>query len=257
MSIVDQRGIEIEHIVKDAGSTDGTVEWLQTRSDLSYRIRKDSGMYHAINQALKLAHGEIIGYLNCDEQYLSGTLSFIAEYFAKHRNVDILFGDALLVNPEGDLLAYRKGYQPRWYYIAASHLYVLSCTMFFRRELIDEGMKFDESYKSIGDQDFVIRALQRGYKAAHVSRYLSVFTMTGSNLSASEISVLESRRLLASLPIWIKWVRLPLNILRLIEKTLSGAYYQEMPLTYAIYADDLSKRKEFVAHVSTFRWPDS
>jgi hypothetical protein len=128
--------------------------------------------------------------------------------------------------------------------------------MFFRRRLIEEGLGFDNDYTSIGDQEFVIRALRRRYKAAHVSRYLSVFTVTGDNLSAKDISRSESKQLSASMPQWLVWAHIPLNLMRLSEKVLSGAYHQEMPLVYEMYTQDLNHRKRFEARRSTFKWPE-
>jgi glycosyltransferase involved in cell wall biosynthesis len=257
MSIVDQRGIEIEHIVKDAGSTDGTVEWLQTSKDLSYQVRKDAGMYDAINQGIDLAQGDIITYLNCDEQYLLNSLRRVVDFFGEHPNIDLVFGDVLLVTPDGNLIAYRKGYPLRWYYVASSHLYVFSCALFFRREIFDSGLRFDKTYKSIGDRDLVVRALRQGVRVAHLKRYLSVFTMTGSNLSANTMSKSERQRYAKSLPFWLKALRIPINMLRLVEKSLHGAYRQEMPISYRIYTDDLTERTRFEYSDGSFEWPGS
>ena len=94
---------------------------------------------------------KIIAYLNCDEQYLPGTVAAVDSYFESHPDVDILFGHALITNPDGMLICFRKAYQPRKHFIMASHLYTLSCTMFFRRKIVDQGIAFDTDYQSIGD----------------------------------------------------------------------------------------------------------
>ncbi|NUQ93657.1 MAG: glycosyltransferase [Gemmatimonadaceae bacterium] len=254
-SVADQ-GVAAEHIVADAVSRDGTPEWLAAQSGVTAIVEKDSGMYDAVNKGLARARGEIVSYLNCDEQYLPGTLGVVADYFASHPEVDVLFGDALLVDPAGQLLSYRKGYRPRWPYIAASHLYVLSCTMFLRRRVIDEGARFDMGWKDVGDAEFVIRILRGGARAAHVGRYLSVFTMTGANMSAGPNARRETLRLRRSCPSWIRALALPLDVARRVEKVLSGAYTQRFPLSYALYAaPDDERRTEFNVVSSSFRWP--
>jgi glycosyltransferase involved in cell wall biosynthesis len=92
-SIMDQENITVEHIIMDGGSTDGTEEWLKQNKRAIGVIQKDEGMYNAINKGLSLAQGNIISYLSCDEQYLSGTLSFVKEFMERNPEVDILFGD--------------------------------------------------------------------------------------------------------------------------------------------------------------------
>src|SRR5215207_9280200 len=92
-SVADQEGVTLEHLVQDAGSDDGTLDWLTTDSRVAAFVEKDSGMYDAVNRAWRRARGEILAYLNCDEQYLPGALNLVADYFAEHPEVDILFGD--------------------------------------------------------------------------------------------------------------------------------------------------------------------
>lgn len=254
-SVMDQGGVSVQHIVKDGGSTDGTAAWLKKQSTLCYEVCEDDGMYDALNQGLDMAQGGIIGHLNCDEQYLPATLSCVSDFFRTHPGIDMLFGDVLLVDPDGILLAFRKAYPLRWHYVASSHLYVFTCALFFKRRVFETGMRFDKSYRSIGDRDFVVRALRHGFRAAHLNRYLSAFTITGRNLSADEVSKHEGQLYPTTLPLWVRVLRFPLNALRLMEKTVSGAYHQEKPLSYQVYVDDLEERSQFEAKQVSFAWP--
>ena len=95
----------------------------------------------------------------------------------------ILFGHVLLIRPDGSLLACRKAYPVRWPYIVTDHLYTLSCGMFFRRCIVEEGLLFKEELKDVGDADFVVRALRAGHHPGVINRYVSAFTMTGQNRS--------------------------------------------------------------------------
>ncbi len=254
-SIRDQEGADVEHIVVDGKSNDGTVEWINKKNNIKSLIEKDDGMYDAVNKGLSRSRGDILCYLNCDEQYLPGTLSFVQKYFDQNSNVDILFGDHLLIKPDGSLISFRKGYTPRWYYILTSHLYVLSCTMFFRRNILEDGFLFDTYYKDIGDQDFVVRLLKAGYETRHVSRYQAAFTMTGENMSTGENAKQERREAFEESPTWLRVLKYPLNALRLGEKFLSGAYFHESPLTYRVYpSSEAEERKEFQYENASFIW---
>jgi glycosyltransferase involved in cell wall biosynthesis len=260
-SIADQSYQDYEHIIMDGNSTDGTAQWLETKpfTKMKSISEPDNGMYEAINKGLKRAKGDILSYLNCDEQYLPGTLEYVSNYFDTHPKVDIIFGDALLIKPDGSLIAYRKGYQPRWPFILSSHLYVLSCTMFFRRNIMEKGFLFDTRYKAVGDADFVVRLLQNQFKAKHLKRFFSTFTMTGQNLSTDNRAISEQHELLQNAPASIRVIKPVLNLLRLGEKVLSGAYKQGGPIQYDVYTQDQNntdskKRKQFAVEKASFRW---
>lgn len=254
-SIVDQEGASFEHIVADGGSEDGTVQWLDERADVYSFSGRDAGMYDALNKGLKRARGEILSYLNSDEQYLPGTLAFVKDTFDQNPDIDILFGDVLLVDKDGSLLSFRKGYRPSSIYISVSHLYLLTCAMFFRRRVIDDGYTFNESLRVAGDADLVVRLLKAGYKAVHVRKYLAVFTVTGSNMSAGTNAYRERAMLSNSLPFHVRFLRVPINAVRLLEKFMSGAYFENLPIEYSIYTrDSATIRKNFLGTAS-FRWP--
>src|SRR5215475_7699056 len=91
-SVADQEGVRAEHLVMDGVSRDGTVEWLAALPWLVSEVRRDNGMYDAVNHGFRKARGRIVAHLNCDEQYLPATLSAVVRYFDTHPEVDVLFG---------------------------------------------------------------------------------------------------------------------------------------------------------------------
>src|SRR6185503_18578473 len=86
-SVADQ-DVPHEHIVQDACSEDGTEGWLRRDGRVKAYIEKDSGMYDAVNRGLRRARGDILGYLNCDEQYLPGALAVVRSVFENHADLD-------------------------------------------------------------------------------------------------------------------------------------------------------------------------
>lgn len=269
-SVADQQGVEVEHIVADGGSNDGTPAWLASvatpiepqrpqpvpGSSFRYFSGKDAGMYDALNKGFDTASGEVVAWLNCDEQYLEGTLARVRDVFAADPMLDVLFGGALLVRPDGSLLAARKPYPARYAYIATSHLYNLSCGMFFRRRIWQGDLRFDTRFRNLGDHDLVLRMLKKGLRTRTLPLPLSAFAFTGGNLSWSEGAQREAVQLRNEAPAWARALRLPLNALRVTEKLLNGAYTHG-PVDYALCEGDGSgaRRRFHVEKVST-KWPD-
>ncbi len=252
-SIMDQ-GVNVEHIVIDGGSTDGTVEWLKEQKDLIFISEKDDGMYDAINKGLNLSKGENVAYLNCDEQYLPGTLKFVKKYFESNPIVDVIFGNFLVINSNGELIAYRKSHQPYKLLLLSSYLYVFTCTMFFKRKIIDEDIYFDTKYKSVSDLDFILKVMEKGFKVKHLQKYFSAFIHRNNNLMYSENSLKETKQYLNDKLGWLYYFYPFVNIIRLVLKFFSGAYREKSPLKYEIFTlGNTNSRKEFVIQNPNFR----
>ena len=255
-SVADQEGVRIEHLVMDGGSRDGTDEWLAAQPSLVSEVRSDNGMYDAVNRGFRRACGQIISHLNCDEQYLPGTLATVVKYFQTHPDVDVLFGDILTVRPDGSLVAYRKTICPVRPVLSLPPLYVPTAATFFRRKLVEDGVLYDDSYKDIADLAWVVRLVQEGYRFAHVRQYFATFTMTGSNRSQVVPTIGgEIKRFLVNVPWWIRGFRHQWRLVGWAQKLLSGCYFETTPLRYAIYAPgQLAGRTVFVAQNPSFRW---
>jgi glycosyltransferase involved in cell wall biosynthesis len=234
-SVADQSDVTVEHIVADGGSTDGTVEWLKGQTDVRWFSEPDHGTYEAMNKGINLAKGDVFLLLNSDEQLLPGSLKLVENEFARYPDADVVYGDLLFIHPDGTLASVWKSYPLRWPYVVTSHLYALTCAMFFRRRIADEGWRFSEAWQDVGDADLVVQLLQKGYSFHHLRQLLSVFTLTGKNRSAQPSAEAEKKQLLAAAPAWVKHSRGLLNKLRLMEKRLYGAEKHTGDLTYEIY----------------------
>jgi hypothetical protein len=66
----------------------------------------------------------------------------------------------------------------------SAHLPVFTAAMFLRRRVLEHGYFYDDSYKDIGDAEFILRLLRAGFRMKHVRRYMSTFAVTGYNRSA-------------------------------------------------------------------------
>jgi glycosyltransferase involved in cell wall biosynthesis len=232
-SVADQ-DIPQEHIVQDAGSDDGTLDWLPGDARVTAHIEKDSGMYDAVNRGLRRARGEFLAYLNCDEQYLPGALRRVEDYFDAHPRVDVLFGDVVVADENGDYVAHRKMQVPLKYHTWTCHLSTLTCGTFFRRSLVERGFLFDASWRSGGDGEWMVRLLQAGVPMAAPGFFTSVFTRTGANLGTGPVAVSEANRLRATAPLWARIAR-PVLILHHRLRRWTGGMYQQEPFSFEIY----------------------
>jgi glycosyltransferase involved in cell wall biosynthesis len=233
-SIADQN-VRAEHIVQDAGSDDGTLDWLLKDGRVKAFVEKDRGMYDAINRGLRRASEEIVAYLNCDEQYLPGTLARVTDFFEKHPAVDMVFGDVVMVDAEGQYLRHRKMQTPLLYHTWTCHLSTLSCGTFFRRRIVsDENSLFNPALRDVGDGEWMVRMLRRGIQMATLGKFTSVFTMTGANMSVGPNAQRENRELFEAAPILARKLR-PLLILQHRARRLLGGMYFQEPFDYQIF----------------------
>lgn len=241
-SVRGQSGATVEHIVQDACSTDGTAAWLAAQRDLKAVSEGDSGMYDAINRGWRRADGDVLSWLNSDEQYLPGTLEVVGRYFEQFPEVDFVYGDALIIDGQGALLAARREIRLSRRYIANAFLNAYSCTMFFRRRLWDRGLlPLDTSFRYAADMDLVLRLLEAGATYRKLPKYLSAFTMDGTNLSCDprmteETAQIQRRFGAFSSPAMRRVVTLG----RYVERLLTGSY-RRVDVTYEFAADDQPK----------------
>jgi glycosyltransferase involved in cell wall biosynthesis len=233
-SVADQ-GVDAEHIVQDACSDDGTLEWLTCDTRVKAFVESDQGMYDAINRGLRRARGDLVAYLNCDEQYLPGALKSVLDFFERNPQIQVLFGDLVYVGPEGAYQGCRKLQPPLMYHTWVCQLSTLSCATFFRRELIEAGgFWFDTSYRCGGDGEWMVRLLRNRVRMGALRRFTSCFTRTGSNLGRSARAVEEWRRLRRTAPWWARAVAPGLVLHHRLRRLCNGSYFQS-PFSYAIY----------------------
>jgi glycosyltransferase involved in cell wall biosynthesis len=254
-SVADQEGVEVEHIVQDAGSDDGTLDWLLADRRVKACVEKDDGMYDAINRGLRKATGEILAYLNCDEQYLPGALKTVVDLFEAHPDVDLVFADAVIVNGEGDYICHRKVLRPYKYHTWLCHLGTLTCATFFRRKVIDDlKVFFDSHWKTLGDAYWVLQLLEKKVPMAVVRYFTSTFTDDGENLSLKPNAMQEKKALAESAPLWARELAPVFVLQHRLRRLFSGIYFQR-PFAYSLYTRaSPDKRVVHIVDKPTFLW---
>jgi len=158
-SVLAQKYISFEHIIVDGGSTDGTLEILKQYPHLQVQVGQDQGMYDALNRGLKLAKGEIIGFLNSDDLYVEDAFAIIDEKFRK-QNILTVAGGALIFteSPDGEIKNIRS------YSQQGNSLLEISTigdpyfnAWFFHRSIFDKIGNFNIHYRIAADREFMLR----------------------------------------------------------------------------------------------------
>lgn len=247
-SVRGQKGVALEHIVQDAQSSDGTQEWLLTQAELNSITERDDGMYDAINRAWSRSQGEFLSWLNSDEQYLPGTLEKVQAYFDANPNVDVVFGNYIVIDEHGRPVALRREVPFRSIYVTNSFLNTASATLFFRRHLWEKGLlKLDCQYRYAADKDLILRLAASGAVIKHIPEYLSLFGIDGTNLSTHPQMEQEAESIrLANGAFKSQVMRQIVLLGRRIERFISGGYrLQNAQYRFAI--DEIPHYVEFEA----------
>jgi glycosyltransferase involved in cell wall biosynthesis len=180
-SLARQAYPDLEVIVVDGGSNDGTVELLKSRSDVVTRwvSEPDRGQTHALNKGFDMATGQVFGWLNCDERYRPGALQRVGEAFAQGPDLEIVFGHRVVVDLEGREVGRMKlpAIHPRGYALYASGL-LYSDTTFWRADLHRLTGRLDEVNCSRYGMDFdwFCRLALHVTRWKRINAYLSEFT---------------------------------------------------------------------------------
>lgn len=233
-SVADQCGPTVEHIVQDAGSDDGTQDWLPNEPRVRAFIEKDAGMYDAINRGFRRSTGDLLAFLNCDEQYLPGALPAVHDFFAAHPAVDALLSDTIVTDPAGNYRCTRFSLRPRKNQLWV-RFPVLSCAFFVRRRVVlDLGLYFDTRWRVVGDCLWVTDMVKRGLRFALLPRLTSVFTDTGANLCLTPNAHREQQQKWRLAPPAARLLKYPFILLYRLRLALRGAPFQK-PFDYSLY----------------------
>lgn len=161
-SVRSQSYKDIEYIVVDGNSKDGTVELLKSSSDVitKWISEQDRGIYDAMNKAIAMATGDVVGILNSDDFYFNNQiLSEVANLFLDPE-VDMIFGDLIFVDPQNLTKTVRTYSSAKWspgkfaWGFMPAHP-----TVFVRRRHYDELGVFKTDYKIAADYELLIRFL--------------------------------------------------------------------------------------------------
>ena len=145
-SVINQTYSNVEYIIIDGGSTDGTLDIIKKYEDkIDYWVsEKDEGISDGFNKGIKLSKGKILGIINSDDEYIKNIFETISDIF-KEKDIDYLYGDMILEDEEGNII---KEIKPD---LKSKSIYggmpFGHPTLFIKRKLYDKYGYFNNNYK--------------------------------------------------------------------------------------------------------------
>ncbi len=172
-SVLSQTYKDIEYIVVDGASTDGTMEIINKYKDKidKFISEADKGIYDGLNKGIKLATGDVVAFLHSDDEYYSdGVIEKVVNKFKKD-NSDGVYGDLIYVNEKDEVVRYwksgefsieklKKGWMPP------------HPTLFLKKEIYDKYGLFSLNYKIAADYDFILKVLKHNPKLSYIPKVL-------------------------------------------------------------------------------------
>ena len=154
-SILEQNYKNIEYIVIDGGSTDGTVEVINKYKDkINYWIsEKDRGIYDAFNKGMRVSKGKFIGFINSDDIYKKNALKIISNYIEKNQQPDFIFGS---VKKHWGVL---HGYKPHKIKYSWGFYSSHSTGFFIKKKAAEKVGFYNIKYKYHADYDYFYRLI--------------------------------------------------------------------------------------------------
>lgn len=193
-SVLHQGWPDLEHIVVDGGSRDETVEILRSYPHLKWVSEKDEGQADALNKGLRMATGDIIGWINSDDYYLEGALVAVAEAFSDP-DVQWVIGDVSIFDEASAELIPAKAAAISWESLQDNPDIVRQQGAFFRRDFLESVGAWNKQFYMVMDFDLWTRLAKRS-KPLMLGRSLGVFRIqkdqkTGLSNLRRQVSELE------------------------------------------------------------------
>jgi len=186
-SVLNQTYPNIEHIFVDGGSIDGTLEMLASyQSKYRDRIRfisePDKGVGEAVNKGLKIAKGEIFGWIDSDDLYEPDAIQTVVDFFRANPDACFVFGRCYMVNEEGETITEIITKDFNFHEAINDRHYIVFCAAFYKREVIEKVGYFN----TLGnDLDFWLRVGQV-FKLHRIDKALSKWRLHEGSISGSK-----------------------------------------------------------------------
>lgn len=175
-SVFNQQYPNLEYIIVDGASTDGSVDIIRKYEDrLAFWVSEpDRGQTHALNKGFMMATGSIVAWINSDDMYPEGTFRAIAEEFRRNPKLDIVYGHRCYVDANDDVIQIVKSAKVWYPMLLAIGNVVPQPAAFWKRNLFERVGYLNESLNFVMDREFMCRAV-RSARLKNIKRVTCFF----------------------------------------------------------------------------------
>ncbi|MBI4569151.1 MAG: glycosyltransferase [Planctomycetes bacterium] len=173
-SVVAQEGPALEVLVYDGGSKDGSRSIVEEfASRLGYwQSQPDGGQAAALRAGFARATGDVLGWVNSDDLLLPGALAAAGEYFERHPDSPMVYGDAVWIDAAGKVIRPKREIPFDWNIFAFGYCYIPQPSCFFRRAAFEAAGGLDPTLVCCMDYDLFHRLARRG-PVGHIEAFMS------------------------------------------------------------------------------------
>lgn len=164
LSVLEQDYPNIEYIIVDGGSTDGSIDIIKKYAGrLAWWISEpDEGQTDAINKGFARAKGDILAWINSDDTYDPGAFSAAVKYFQLHPDIGLVYGDAHFIDEQGQVIGKFAARQTSYQLLRQGYVHIPQQAAFFSGDLWREVGPLDPSFYFAMDYDLWVRLAARG-----------------------------------------------------------------------------------------------
>lgn len=175
LSVLNQNYPNLQLIVMDGGSTDGTLDIIRKYEEyLIWRSEPDKGQSDALNKAIGIADGDLIGWQNSDDLYFPGTLQLVGKVARQNPDAVLYSGTTVTIDPNEEIQNVSKFLCPTVLRLLYEGVIMSSQAVFWRRDVLPGPAWYDPNLHHAMDMEFWIRILGRGH-AKFIPRVLGGF----------------------------------------------------------------------------------
>jgi len=224
-SVLDQNYPNLEYIVIDGGSSDGSVDIIRKYADrLAYWVSEsDSGQTDAINKGLRRATGEWLAWQNSDDIYYPGAFFSMAAAVEGHADIDLAIGNINLINRDDKVLRDIRYVTPSYGALLAEGMVLTNQAAFWRRSVHTEIGWLSDNLHYAFDYDWFLR-LTKNRSGLHVAKFWAGYRLheaTKTSLQTKKFQV-ENEYILREHPKMTLWVRQLYKLRRFMLLLLHG-----------------------------------
>lgn len=172
-SVAQQTGADIEHIVFDGGSSDGTLSILEKHGcAIRWSSQPDKGQADAVNRGISASEGEIIGWLNSDDVYKPHAIATVAAFMAANPEIDVVYGLADYID-RFDRVIGTYPTEPWNYDRLLETCFICQPAVFFRKRIVERYGLLDEHLHYCMDYEYWLRLGRAGARFAYLPEKLA------------------------------------------------------------------------------------